>query len=298
MMRILFITKSSCLGNKNRTIHYDWIKEGNHNVQFWGKGFTDTSLLSLRKKIKSFKPKYIYMTMRNKYKYWLPDLTNIKVPKIFVEVDTFNYNRSDIWYKQFDKIYCRQAYWNPKSAEYSNILGNIEDFKKKLYFATTWLNTPVLHWSISTNCFPVIDYKRKHVRFVGNYKKPEYIYRKRLQQLLRQCKCKFSRVSGMNNYLELLHSTSALICPTESSYGDFVPAKLFEYLASGAAVLTNCNLKTYGVPELEKYVIKYNGIQDLKNKLKYIDFTAYHNKAKEIMKNHTHKIRYKELFGR
>jgi hypothetical protein len=48
--------------------------------------------------------------------------------------------------------------------------------------------------------------------------------------------------------------------------------------------------------DLDKVVIHYTDLKDLREKLK-MDFTPYYNKAREVIKNHTHKIRYKELFG-
>jgi len=297
MKKILFITKSSCLGNNNKSLHFGWTREYG-NVEYWGKGFTNTSLQSLKNKIDSFKPDFIYTTMKNKYKYWLPDLTTIKVPKIHVEVDTCYYDANDPWYKQFDKIYCRQAIWNQKNIQYNKLLETKKEFRLKLKQANTWINTPVLHWSITKKFFIKPPQKRKYIRFVGNYKKPQFLYRKKLQSLLRESHCEFVKISGINKYISLLCSTSALVCPTESNYGDYVPAKLFEFLASGAAVFTNCDLKTYGTPELKKYIIKYNSIDNLKYKLKHTNFTNYYNKAIKIMKErYIHEIRYRDLFN-
>ena len=53
------------------------------------------------------------------------------------------------------------------------------------------------------------------------------------------------------------------------------------------------SLKKYS-PNAKIYVLAHKS--DLKNKLS-MDFTSYHDKAIPLMKNHTHKIRYKELFG-
>ena len=47
--------------------------------------------------------------------------------------------------------------------------------------------------------------------------------------------------------------------------------------------------------DLDEVVIKYNGLEDLREKIK-MDFSPYYDKAREVMKNHTHEIRYKEIF--
>ena len=98
-----------------------------------------------------------------------------------------------------------------------------------------------------------------------------------------------------------MHGASCLVCPTESAFGNFTPAKLFEYLASGAAVLTNCNLKKAGIPEMKDFIIRYGnwnvkGKRDMRLKLTR-DFTPYYDKAISAMREHTHRIRYKEIFG-
>ena len=94
----------------------------------------------------------------------------------------------------------------------------------------------------------------------------------------------------------MLHTASALLCPTESNYGAFVPAKFFEFAASGATVVTNCDYVSYGIPELKGKVIDYTDLNSLEA-LFDMDFSKYHYKASKVMRNHTHKIRYKELFG-
>ena len=91
-------------------------------------------------------------------------------------------------------------------------------------------------------------------------------------------------------------SASALVCPTESVYGDYVPSKIFEYAASGAAVLTNCDLVRYGMKDLDEFVINYKNWDDLEDKLD-MNFKPYHNIARDVLRNHTHIKRYKELFG-
>ena len=100
-----------------------------------------------------------------------------------------------------------------------------------------------------------------------------------------------------DDYINALSTASALVCPTESFFGDFIPAKIFEYAVSGAAILTNCNLTKYDMKDLNEVVIKYKDFKDLKRVIKSTDFSLYYGKGTEVMKNHTHKIRYKELFG-
>ena len=97
-------------------------------------------------------------------------------------------------------------------------------------------------------------------------------------------------------YYNILANASSLVCPTECNFGNFVPTKILEYAASGAAILTNCNLISYDMKDLDEFVIHYKSLDDLEEKLK-IDFTPYYGKAVKAAKNHTHKIRYRELFG-
>jgi len=276
MKKILFLYNSAGFGSLNAYANCGWIKDCSldYDIKCWGKGFAKrTTLPSLKRTIDLFKPDYIYLTLRKKYKYWLPDLTNIKVPKIYVEVDTQKYNANDPWYRQFDKVMCRQPSF-----------GN-------------WKNVPLFRWSAPERSFPtkaeLSTIKRKGIKFIGHCMERVYSTRKRLSKRFKK-KVWFGKIKGPGYWLSLKRS-SALLCPTESNYGDFIPAKLFEFLASGAAVLTNCDLKGYGTPELEKYIIRYKDLVDLHKKLLY-DFTPYHNKALKVMRNHTHRVRYRELF--
>jgi len=280
--RILVILRRKDRGKKNKP-HFVWIDDCReiYDIDFWGKDICDTSLSSLKKKVDSFKPDFLYFSLRKKYQistynttnFWIPDLTTIKVPKIFVEVDTCYYDANDPWYKQFDKLYCREPLWNG------------------------WDKIPLLRWSVAKKNFPskkIRRNKRSGIFFMGKMDGQAYEQRRNLRRLFGD-KIKFIRQINLN-YLNTMFSASALLCPTENYYGNYTPTKLFEFLASGAAVLTNCDMKQAGIPELEDFVIKYNDEKDLESKLD-MDFSPYYNRAIPAMKNHTHVIRYRELFG-
>ena len=277
MKKILFICRSSSFGSLNAPANIGWAKDclSDYDIQYWGKGFSeDLSFKSLSRTIDSFRPDFIYLTLRKKYKGWLPDLTSIKVPKIFVEVDSQKYNSKDEWYRQFDRILCREPSF-----------GN-------------WKKVPLFRWSVPEVSIPssseLKNIKRKGIKLIGHCCGATYPVRKRLSRSLSDSVW-FGKIKGAK-YWESLKSSSALLCPTESVYGNFTPTKLFEFLASGAAVITNCDMKQAGIPELEEFVIKYNNEKDLNAKLS-MDFSSYYNKAIPAMRNHTHRIRYKELFG-
>ena len=110
--RILFIYRKKDLKNFNRELHTGWIQDCKDvfTIKMWGKGFGRTTKKSLLKKIAQFQPDYIYLTVRTRYRGWLPNLRKISVPKIFVECDTWRYHACDEWYKQFDKVYSRQPW--------------------------------------------------------------------------------------------------------------------------------------------------------------------------------------------
>jgi len=304
--KILFIYKAKNIDSYNGEINSGWVEDCKdiYDIQFWGKGFTNTSLQSLKNKIDNFKPDFVYLTMRKRYA-WLHDLTNMKVPKIFVEVDTWAYNSNDDWYKQFDKVYCREQQWivRDDSIRLLKTKGFNSRFGKNikkiiLKNCSTWENIPLFRWSVPDIAFPTKEEiktnKREGIKFIGNYQKSTYVVRKKISEIFKD-HIWFGKITG-KNYWDNLKKSSALLCPTESNFGDFIPAKLFEFLASGAAVITNCQVERHGMDELNDFLIKYIDLDDLKQKLD-IDFTLYHNKAIEIMRNHTHKIRYKELFG-
>ena len=244
----------------------------------WGNKFTKKHMLSsLKKKIDIFKPDFIYLTQRKEYETWLPDLTNIPVPKIYVEVDSQYYNVNDPWYKQFDILKCREPSFNG------------------------WDKVPLFRWSVPEKSFPVGHAKRNGIYFIGQIRDEIYPKRKQLKRLFYK-NIIFKKKIYNSVYWKIMHNASCLVCPTESVFGNFTPAKLFEYLASGAAVLTNCNFKNAGIPEMEEFIIRYKnyarapGRKDMRIKLS-MDFSPYYNKAIPLMREHTHRIRYKELFG-
>ena len=314
MKRILFIFPLEATQYYNKSLHFDWILDcaQDYIIDMWGKGYGSTSADSLKEKTDSFKPDFIYMTIRKRYfdpvscDTWLPDLTCIKITKIFVECDEWANDRKDKWYDQFDKIYCRQPIWKFKYSVKLNFTyflnkkikkpeKKYSDYESYINNIKSWKNIPLFRWSVPEKAFMFSKKHKKGIYFVGQCKGP-YDFRKQMRIIFRKKGSIIFIKAKMDNYWKLLGSTSALVCPTESNYGDFVPAKIFEYAASGAAILTNCDLISYNMPDLDKVVIKYTDLNDLEEKLK-MDFTSYYGKAREVIKNHTHKIRYKELFG-
>ena len=271
--RVLYILNKKLSTFKSNRQHTNWVKDCRRHfrIRYWGKRISaDTTLSSLKNAIDAFKPDYIYMTIRKRYEEWLPDLTSIKnVPKIFVEMDTCYYSRKDPWYKQFDKLYCRCPWWNG------------------------WDKVPFFKWSVPEKAFSTEKVERKGTFFIGEWQKNKYQYRRDLHEAYGD-KIEFHRQEG-RLYWEMLHGASALVCPTNHDFGNYIPSKLFEYLASGAAVITNCNMSKAGLKSLKSCVIKYQGLEDLKNKLD-IDFTKYHDQAIAVMRQNTHVKRYGSLF--
>ena len=296
--KIICITSKDCIKENDNRQTYKWFYDCQDifDVQLWGLGFNETTIIDLQNKIDSFKPDYIYATGRHKYsrynyithkmdeKCWVPDLTNIKVPKIFVEVDTQKWDVNDSWYEQFDKVMCREPSWNG------------------------WGSVPLFRWSVpakmivSNSC--ALNKKRKGVIFLGHIKKKAYyndklindVYKER-EEIYKRYKSviQFKKTSG-KEYWKKMYNASAVLCPGGSVFGKFTPMRLFECLATGAAIITNCDLDMAGIPEAKGSVIVYRNIKHLNKKLK-IDFSKYYNKTIKIARNHTHKIRYQELFG-
>ena len=273
--RVLYILNKPLSTFKSNRQHTNWVSDCKETmtIRFWGKRIIqDTSVLGLRNMIDSFKPDYIYLTVRKRYEDWLPDLTSIKnVPKIFVEMDTWNYSPKDPWYKQFDILKCRCPWWND------------------------WAKVPFFQWSVPEKAFTCVEdtNERSEIYFIGQWLKGKYPSRVKISRKYKD-QIKFCKVERQA-YWDLLHKANALVCPTESKFGDFIPAKLFEYLASGSAVITNCSMNRAGLSELKSSVIKYKDLDDIQNKLN-LDFTKYHNKAIDVMRQHTHIKRYKGLF--
>jgi len=325
MKKILFIIGKRFSSDIGHRIHYDWVEECKDifEIKLWGSKYVEnTSLVSLQKEIDSFRPDYIYMTHRRTISQWLPDLTNIKVPKIFVEVDTYKYNSNDSWYKQFDKVMCREPFWGHKHSpiygkeffkrdiqrccKYKNIALSDKELRQKIKYhyrnylirlkkSKTWGHVPFFCWSVSEKDICCKIHQRSGVKFIARSSRRLYPVRDLIKKRFYNSVL-FSNVWEKREYTKEIKNASALLCPTESFYGDFIPAKLFEFLASGSAVITNCDFNQAGIPELEQYAIKYNSFRSLKRRL-HLDFTPYYDSAIPLMRNHTHRVRYKEIFG-
>lgn len=331
MKKILVIASKDHVDNPKKRIHYEWIKDCSFccDIDFWGIGYSEKTIESLKTKIDQFKPDFLYATGRGRCQKWLPDISEIKVPKIFVEIDSYKYNRNDSWYKQFDKIYSRQPNWPFKQSElvdenylyeahkihiynlnnkfsglnikFSKKRAKIDAYEtyqkilKRIEQSKTWENTPLFRWSVSQDNICRNNTKRSGIYLIGSIvalvSKERYLISTKLKN-------KIVTITewDVDTYHKIIESASALICSTDSVYGDYVPAKLFEFSASGAAILTNCDLHSYQMDDLAGSVIQYTDRKDMESKLD-MDFTPYHDRSNEIMRNHTHIIRYKELFG-
>ena len=305
MKKILFIYVREYRHEWNHALHTDWVDEcgDDFEVRFWGPGFnSDLSRDGLIRTINLFKPDYIYGTIRDLYtgcdrgayyiKEWLPSILGIGVRSIFVDCDTHNHPATDNWYKQFSKLYCRQAIWDIKSrSAYDRV---------RVMNLATWEKIPLFRWSVSKS--RIIENTNRHgIYFVGRTDGVLFRHREQMRKDLAgkvtfiPSSGAFCDVLNTDAYWEVLRNASALICPTESTFGDYVPAKIFEYAAAGAAILTNCDLRGYGMADLAEVVIPYTDLDDLKSKLS-TDFTPYHNISCKVIANHTHQIRYKEIF--
>jgi len=304
MVRVLFLYPKASLANFNAASHSDWMYEVGPDVEvgLWGPGFVhDLSLSALYRAIDTFQPHYLYGTVRRRYAKWLPDLRQVRgTVKVFVECDSWNYRKDDKWYRQFDKLYCRQPVWNRRSAEYCPKMGTEQKYYQRLENAASWEGVPCLRWSVSeqriVNGYP----GRSGVWFVGGYRSRTGAYEKRLDLYRKMGHVigftpPINDVLDQDSYWDALYKAAALVCPTESGYGDFIPAKLMEYLASGAAVITNCNLIGNGLSDLDPYVIHYDSLTDLESLLSH-PFETYWDKALPAMANHTHRVRYREIF--
>jgi len=300
MKKVLFIYSKRRLKGRNRSLHIDWVDDCKNDVivKFWGQGFGNQSKKGLLKVITSFNPDYIYLTIRKRYEGWLFDLTSIKVPKIFVEVDTWNYNAKDLWYKQFDHVYCRSPIWKTQFASYNKMMPSEKQFHRRIRNLESWKDVPQLRWSISKKHIcrnPNIN--RKKVYFIGKYTSQTGLYEDRrfMKKTMSDVITCFQRLQ-YKKYFNLLKSAKALICPTETGLGHFVPGKIFEYAASGAAILTNCDFDLINMPEIEGFVIRYENLEDLRYKIKNVDFSKYYGALVPLMLENTHSKRYKKLF--
>jgi len=323
--KILFLVSKRQKENYKRRIHYEWVEDCKdiYHISLFGPGYSKKlSIKDIDKVVNRFKPDYIFCYNRSRLSKWMPDLSCFNnVPKILVELDTYKYLPSDDWYSQFDKVYCRQNLWEKKHSflldqnyfiDYVTFNDKVQQlgltdkqmrqlakkyfnkYTNKLKKSSQWKNIDVLKWSIKDNDICTSEVPRKNINFIG--RKVDRLYHARQELYKRfQDEIQFLAEWDRDKYFDLLKSSAALICPTESSFGDFVPAKLFEFATSGAAIITNCDLDTYGMKDLNEVVIKYDGIKDLREKIK-IDFTPYYGRASEVMKNHTNHIRYGGVF--
>lgn len=315
MKKILFVHSKIYTKSWSASLHSGWVKDCNedYEIQMWGKGFNVVSAKTLKKAIDKLEPDYIYATVGSSYVYfnkyhkntgWLPDLSDIKVPKIFVGCDTHRYPSNHPWLSQFNRIYCRQPWWGKESIRYRSQLGTEDLFNTYVGYSNTWNNIPLFRWSVSEKDFVDPKYKhKKGVFFVGRSEGPLFHFRRKMKRKLKHILHFIPREHTIDSvlvpeeYWKAIYAASALVCPAESNFGGYVPAKIFEYAVSGAAILTNCDLKRYNMEDLDKVVIRYENLDDLREKIETTDFKQYYGLAREVIKNHTHKIRYRELFG-
>jgi hypothetical protein len=299
--RILVIASKDPVIKCGNRQHFSWIKDCRKifNFDFWGPGFSDTSLKDLERKIDQFKPDYTFSTLRRKYS-WMPNLSSIKGPcKIFTEVDTFYYNPGDKWYDQFDLLVCRQQKWGKKSQKYNHKMKmSLSEFNTRCKTSKKWKKIPLLMWSVPEISFKRYKKPRRGVWFYGKSNRRHGCYQDRRDlrvKLYQEKLCKWSR-DNTSNYWRLLARASGLICPTESNFGDFVPQKLFEFVASGAAVFSNCDVFGFGAAKIGQVMIKYEDTSHLIKLLKSVDRQTYYDRSDAIMREHTHRNRFKKLF--
>jgi len=330
--KILFIVNKVHFENPKKRMHYEWMEDcsKDYDIDFWGLGYYDCSLHSLKNKIDSIKPDYIYLTGRGRLQKWLPDISDIKnIPKIFVEIDSYKYDRNDSWYDQFNNIYSRQPIWEFKQNKMvdehyfyhahkihvfnlnlkygSNIKFSKKKAKKdasityqkmlkRIKQSKTWNKTPLFRRSVSELSINLnnTSQERSGIYMIGSnvalVSQERYFMTERFKH-----KINILTEWDVAKYNNILRSASALVCPTGSVYGDYTPAKLFEFSASGAAVITNCDLELCNMNDLQNAVIHYTDLDSLDSKLS-MDFSLYYGLASKVMLNHTHRIRYKELF--
>jgi len=284
--KIIFIYDKTQLSQYNSEQHSGWVRECSevYDIRFWGRGFGDESLDNLKKTVDNFKPDYIYLTVGKVYfthahtgcATWFPNLSEIPVPKIFVECDTAYTPYWEDFYSQFDHIYVRWAWPG--------------------FFYDKWGAFPRFRWSVPSLWLePFKPLPREGIKFVGQFACGGlYLDRLTMKELYGD-KIQFIREFNFNSYWEILRSSAMLICPKYSGYGDYVPFKLFEYIASGSAVLTNCDLDDYGLSELHGKVLEFT---DLKNLEQYLSVNPvpYQGTGINVLREHTHVKRYSEIF--
>ena len=154
---------------------------------------------------------------------------------------------------------------------------------------------PLLRWSVPEQKIEFVKDRPHNVGLIGTGRKGYYPTRFKIRQELKSVSC--GEILKPDIYWNSLRSYKALVCPTESIRGNFLPGKFFEYLTSGAAVLTNADLDYFGVPEFNDLVIKYSDVDDLAGKLD-MDFSKYHEIAFDILREKfTDRVRYREVFS-
>jgi hypothetical protein len=287
--KILFLYNKEHEKDYNARLHFDWIYDYEvrkaFDIQLWGKGYNeDLSVQGLKKVLNVFKPDYLYGTIWKRYfngvqGAWLPDLTNVRIPKIFVEVDTGDEcKRRCPFYIQWSKVLCRNVFSD-------NIAG--------------WEGTPIFRWSIPRvdildTCNSLRDRMRNGIKMICSFKKyyPERIWIKNTyQQII--CKTVFDE----DEYYRELQTAEALVCPGTSTRGEYMPAKFLEYLSSGAAVITNIkeSLIRSMYPEVSGLYLPYEKPELLQPYFS-LDFSKWCGAAFAGLMEHRHVVRFKEIF--
>ena len=277
-----------------------WGPAGPKEHQFSSGPYGVPNLKSLMRKIDSFKPDFIYLTLRRRYDSWLPDMSSIKsIPKIFVEVDNLFYNRNDDWYDQFTHLYCRQPWWDKKLIHATDKDRKSDEFKLVMSNVKTWKNVPHFKWPIPESRIDILKtlgkVKRVGAFFVGrlHHKRNFYLAR---QSMAKRFKGKVDFVEAKGPaYWDMLYGAESLVCPAEHRFGGYVPQKLFEYVCSGARVFTNCDLERYGIKDVSDIVVRYNDWDQLDSFLEKSDSPDI-EKIIDVMSEHTHRKRYEEIF--
>ncbi len=297
MEKILIIYNKSYSNYWSYNLSWNFVDELKevYDIEFWGLGYVnDISQQAFNSYIDIKQPNYIYMGNKSVYDGWLPDISYSKAKKIFIECDTQEFSRFHDFYCKFDEVYCRQPRWGKSiiEREDSRLSENIKNTE-------TWAHTPLFRWSIPEKSIKYIDDKIMNVYFLGRCDSSYYEYRGRFRERFKHLitfPCEDRTFLEYDEYWKLMYRCGGLLCMAESNLGTLVPAKIFEYAAAGGAIITNCDLIDYEMPDLDKVVLHYKTEADLIEIIKSGEWKKYVNKTQGIIKNHTHKIRYKEIF--